>query len=53
MVSTDKELYHKDSPPLGKDQVVRVHVNLTILDIGLIDEIRQTFEVKFLISLEW
>ena len=52
MVNSGELLYQKESPPLGKDKQIQVKANLTLLDIGIVDEIQQSFAVKIAILLQ-
>ena len=53
LVIINEQLYRKESPPLEKERVVHVLANVTILDIGIINEMKQTFAVKFSIAIQW
>jgi len=50
----DKDLYQKDYPPLGLNgENTEVIVGLTILNIGTIDELQKTVNLKFFLNLKW
>ena len=53
LVLLNEQLYRKESPPLEMNGIIEVKVNLTILDIGIIDEIKQTVDIKFSIWIQW
>jgi hypothetical protein len=54
MLSITSDLYRKEYPPFLKDNLnTKVNINLTILSVGEIDEIKMSFSLHFLLSLEW
>lgn len=53
LVIVNKQLYRKESPPLGDDTVVNVQASITLLSIGNIDELKQTFTAKFIALIQW
>ena len=53
LVIIDKHLNRKESPPLGDEKDINVQANITLLSIGSIDELKQTFVAKFIIVIQW
>jgi len=50
----DTELYRKEMPPMGMDgENSEIFVNMSILNFVTIDEIEQSFQLKFFLQLWW
>jgi hypothetical protein len=54
MIVTDEQLYRKGTPPFGLNgENTKVRIDVTILNIGSINEFEQILTIKFFIHLEW
>ncbi len=53
MIEIPEDMYRKEYPPIEKDKVVNVIVNITIANIDQLDEIEMKFSVKIYIALQW
>ena len=54
LIKADEDLYQKEKSPFGKNgKVTEVVVHVTILDFGAVDEIEQSFQLRFFLQLRW
>ena len=54
MVTIDKDLYHREQPPLNKETLhTSVNVDFEIISIDDFDEIQMAFTLKFKVELKW
>ena len=54
LIKADEDLYQSDTSPLEKhSKTTDVTVNVTIKDFGAIDEIEQSFQLRFFLQLQW
>ena len=53
LVIIKEQLYRKEIPPVGSERVINITTSLTVLSIANIDEMKQTYVVKFNVSLHW
>ena len=54
LVKVDEEIYQKDAPPLGEDgEDTEITINIKILVLGSVDEIAETFQLRFFLQLQW
>ncbi len=54
MIVTDEQLYRKGTAPYGfHEEDTKVKIDVTILNIGSINEFEQILTIKFFIHIEW
>ena len=54
LVRVDEDLYRRDMPPLGENgEETKIIVNVKLLNLGTLDEIGETYQLRFFLQLQW
>jgi hypothetical protein len=54
MVIIEKQLYHKENPPINKaTHKTQVKVDIVIDSLDKIDEVEMVFTAKFSVRMQW